>query len=150
MVEPLFARGAPKAANASLQPELSHARAQAGGDQFGRERRLRKPVEFQRVLKGGTRVGGRYFRFVARVGESPDGRLGLAIAKRSLKRAVDRNLAKRTLRESYRQQSHDTVAQLDIVVMANPSVRGAPPAALRAELDRQWIKVRRKCVGSSP
>ena len=124
------------------------ARARADREHFGRDRRLLKPAEFQRVLRGGVRVGGHYFRLVGRVSEDANGRLGLAIAKRSLKRAVDRNAAKRTLRESFRRQQAAVVGHLDVVAMANPSVRGAPPAALRSELERQWKRLRQKCVVS--
>lgn len=108
-------------------------------------RRLRKPAEFKRVLNTGVRIGGPYFRLVACAGDSECGRLGLAIAKRSLKRAVDRNRAKRVLRESYRCQEIDSVARLDVVVMANPSVRYATLSELRRDLDRQWRRLRQKC-----
>lgn len=119
-----------------------------GSDSFGRDRRLLKPTEFQHVLKRGVRVGGTFFRVIAVNSAHTRGRLGLAIAKRSLKRAVDRNLAKRVIRESFRQQEGVVVAGLDVVVMANPGVRGAPLAALRADIDRQLKRVRRKCDAS--
>lgn len=127
---------------------MPEACPRADGECFSRKRRLLKPVEFQRVLRGGSRVGGQYFRLIALKSDEPDGRLGLAIAKRSLKRAVDRNAAKRAIRESFRRQPESVVKNLDFVAMANASVRGASPAALRNELDRQWKQVRRKCAGS--
>ncbi len=121
--------------------------AQSGveGSVFGRDRRLLTPREFQHVLKQGARAGGQFFRLIAVTGDHPKGRLGLAIAKRSLKRAVDRNRAKRVIRESFRQQEASVVGDLDVVVMANPGVRSASLDELRADLARQWKRVRQRC-----
>lgn len=140
-----------KVASASRRPEPLTQAALHGSAAircFGRDRRLLKPAEFQRVLKKGARAGGAYFRVIAVRGEHPQGRLGLAIAKRSLKRAVDRNLAKRVIRESFRHQDAAVLGGLDVVVMANPGVRSASLAALRDDIDRQLNRIRRKCDAS--
>ena len=68
------------------------------------------------------------------------GRLGMAIAKKNLKRAVDRNLVKRVIRESYRLQQ-ETLAGIDIVVMSRRGLPLHDKQRLRASLDRHWKRV---------
>ncbi|ALA23474.1 ribonuclease P protein component [Piscirickettsia salmonis] len=48
-------------------------------------------------------------------------RLGLAVSKKHAKRAVSRNLIKRLIRESFRQQS-DQLPNIDCVVVTRPGV----------------------------
>ena len=65
------------------------------------------------------------------------GRLGMAVAKRHAKRAVDRNLLKRLLRESYRQHALSQ-RPVDLVVSLRASWAGGTSAAARKDL-RQHI-----------
>ena len=58
---------------------------------------------------------------MARASEAGEVRLGLIVAKRVLRRAVDRNRAKRVLRESFRRRAD--LPPLDVVVRV---VSGAP------------------------
>lgn len=64
-------------------------------------------------------------------------RLGLAVARRVLSRAVDRHRLKRQVRESFR---HDIerLSGLDIVVIANPGVEKMTPMRFKEMLSRQW------------
>lgn len=95
-------------------------------------------------------MGGKYFRLcgVIRDDKATMPRLGLTIAKRSVKRSVDRNRVKRLARESFRYQQKN-MHPVDVVVFANPSVVGADLADLRQHLDRQWLQLCRKCIRSS-
>ena len=76
------------------------------------------------------------------------GRLGLVISKRALRSAVHRNLAKRVIRESFRQSQH-RLQGLDVVVIVRGRGGGgaADPVLLRKELgevlDRVWCDVQR-------
>ncbi|MGB0864893.1 MAG: ribonuclease P protein component [Granulosicoccaceae bacterium] len=117
---------------------------------FTRQQRLLSPAQYKHVLSQGKRVSGKYFRMcgVVRTDGSVDARLGLTIAKRSAKKAVDRNRVKRLARESFRHQQAQLGA-IDVVVFANPSVVGADSADLRRHLDRQWHQLCRKCTPSS-
>ena len=67
-------------------------------------------------------------------------RLGLAIAKRQLKRAVWRNRAKRLIRESFRQAQHG-LAGMDIVVQARSGLEQVPNPTLLASLQRHWARL---------
>lgn len=66
---------------------------------------------------------------MARATDAANARLGLIVAKRVLRRAVDRNRAKRVIRESFRQRCD--LPQLDVVVRL---LVGGPP--LPAQADR--------------
>lgn len=95
-------------------------------------------------MKRGGRVRDELFNVFAIANNLPHGRLGLAVSKKVAPRAVDRNRLKRHARESFR--SHrETLAGLDVVVMANPGARRSPPPALRNSLDQHWERIVRQC-----
>lgn len=82
---------------------------------FGRARRLLLKKQFDHVLRGASeRVGRGPLRLAARDNDLEMARLGLIVAKRMLPRAVDRNRAKRVIRESFRQAG--SLPPMDIVV----------------------------------
>ncbi|MDE0659115.1 MAG: ribonuclease P protein component [Gammaproteobacteria bacterium] len=89
---------------------------------FGRARRLLRKKQFDDVLRrASVRTGRGPLRLAARDNELEMARLGLIVGKRMLPRAVDRNRAKRVIRESFRQAGG--LPAMDIVV------RVAVPAA---------------------
>ena len=89
---------------------------------FGRARRLLRKKQFDQVLRGASvRAGRGPLRLAARDNRLEMARLGLIVGKRMLPRAVDRNRAKRVIRESFRQAAG--LPAMDIVV------RVAVPAA---------------------
>ena len=82
---------------------------------LGRERRLGRPGEFDAVLQSpGVRLRRGPLWLGARPTDAEHARLGLIVGKRLLRRAVDRNRAKRLLRESFRQRAD--LPAMDIVV----------------------------------
>ena len=74
-------------------------------------------------------------------------RLGMAISRKSVRRAVKRNLIKRQLRESFRQHQA-IIGHFDIVVMARPGVDSLSRQELREQIDECWQKIAKKCVPS--
>ena len=69
-----------------------------------------------------------------RPSESPTARLGLIVAKRVLKRAVDRNRAKRIIRESFRRRLD--LPPVDVVVrLAMPTISAIDAERLFAALE---------------
>ena len=82
---------------------------------FGRARRLRRRNQFDDVLRNASvRVGRGSLRLAARDNNLETPRLGLIVGKRMLPLAVDRNRAKRVIRESFRQS--DGLPAMDVVV----------------------------------
>ena len=72
---------------------------------FARRYRLTKTDEFSSVFGFRKAIKSRHFLLHYRLraaDEAQHARLGLIIAKRFLKRAVDRNLVRRLIRESFR------------------------------------------------
>lgn len=74
-------------------------------------------------------------------------RLGLAVSKKNFKKAVDRNLIKRIIRESFRLQQ-EALSELDIVVMSRGTTNVANKAALHASLSRHWKQIIETCEQS--
>jgi len=77
---------------------------------------------------------------LARANQLARARLGLAIAKKQLRRAVARNRIKRVVRESFRCRQ-SALAGLDIVVMARPGLADIPTRELFEALERHWRKL---------
>ena len=69
-------------------------------------------------------------------------RLGLAVAKKRARRAVDRNRIKRVARESFRHRRASLGAR-HVVVMNRDGASSADAVALRASIDALWEKVER-------
>ena len=76
---------------------------------------------------------------------NPDGqsRLGLAIAKRVLPRAVDRNRVKRLVRESFRHRRQDLPA-VDVIVHIRGKKQQGVPASFESCLDEVWRRLAKR------
>jgi len=70
----------------------------------------------------------------------PSARLGLALSKRQLKRAVDRNRIKRLIREVFRHR-RNRLKGIDLVIMAGPAVLKANNNDLAKSLGSQLDKI---------
>jgi ribonuclease P protein component len=99
---------------------------------IGPRRRLRTAAEFDAVFKCGARFGGRLFLLVVAPNRVRVDRLGLAVSRR-VGGAVERNRARRLLRESFRRTERRGAGGLDLVVVAQRDLvcRG------QAEVDRE-------------
>ncbi len=74
-------------------------------------------------------------------------RLGLAISKRQIRNAIDRNRIKRLVRESFRLRQH-TLGGLDFVVMARSAALQADHETLRRSLQTHWDRLVKQCKPS--
>jgi ribonuclease P protein component len=93
---------------------------------FARPQRLLSPKAFDTVYRNGARASTIHFnvRWLASdvVAEDCKGRLGVTVAKRLLRRAVDRNAVKRVVREAYRK--HLVSNSVNDLVVGLSSVKG--------------------------
>ncbi|ASJ76892.1 ribonuclease P protein component [Granulosicoccus antarcticus] len=108
---------------------------------FTRSARLLTAGDYSEVFKQNKRYSDNYWTILVRRDDLRSPRLGLAIAKKRAKRAVDRNKIKRVAREAFRYQQ-STLAGLEMVVMNRDAATKASTADLRASIDALFLKMR--------
>ncbi|MES9900474.1 MAG: ribonuclease P protein component [Sedimenticola sp.] len=106
-----------------------------GGAGFDRTLRLLTPAEFKQVFQRSERCSDRYFTILYRPNALAHPRLGMAIAKKNLKRAVDRNLVKRLVREEFR-LNRSGLSGFDLVVMCKRGLPTSNKTLLKSSLER--------------
>jgi len=106
--------------------------------------RLLRPVEFKRVFSAAERYRAGPLTLLASSNGLEHPRLGLAISKKSDKRAVQRNRIKRLVRESFRLHQA-VIGAYDIVVMAKPGIATSSAPELRKALERVWRRMADSC-----
>lgn len=89
------------------------------------------------------RSSDRFFTVLVRDNALPHGRLGLAVSKKRIRRAVARNRVKRLVRESFRHHA-GWLCGLDVVVMARQD-SAASTCELRRSLEAHWLRLGSKC-----
>ena len=70
-------------------------------------------------------------------------RLGLVVAKKNLKRAVDRNRFKRVVRESFRLNQHQ-LEGLECVVLSRRGALNMDSPTLKKVVDQTWQRILKK------
>jgi ribonuclease P protein component len=83
------------------QPAVMTDTSSAVARRFSREHRVRRRTEFQQVFEQGTRHHGRFLTLLVLPNGRAAARLGI-VASRKLGDAVQRNRAKRLIREMFR------------------------------------------------
>jgi len=108
---------------------------------------LSSACAYDAVFADNRRLADRYWTVLVRrdaplasVGRA---RLGLAIAKKRARRAVDRNRIKRVARESFRHVQSDLGGR-HVVVMNRDAAATAKSRELRTSLDALWSKLLRQ------
>lgn len=108
---------------------------------FAPEHRLLTPAQFKNVFDGATcKASGPNLLLLSRHNDQTHARLGLVIAKKNVRRAVDRNRVKRIARESFRHHRAD-LDNLDIVVLARKGLGELDNAALHALFQDMWRRL---------
>ena len=111
---------------------------------FPKQFRLGKPSEFKNVFANPVKSSDQYFTVLAVNNRLPHPRLGLAITKKNIKKAVARNRIKRTTRESFRLHRQQLL-NIDIVVLARSDAANATLFLLRKSLERHWLRLVDRC-----
>ena len=110
---------------------------------YSRELRLLTPANFKTVFKQPLRAGSPQLTILACPNNLGHPRLGLAIPKKQLKLAVDRNQVKRVLRENFRLSQHNLLA-LDYVIIAKGGIGKLDNNELNILTNRLWKKIARR------
>ncbi|HVR71062.1 MAG TPA: ribonuclease P protein component [Vicinamibacteria bacterium] len=101
--------------------------------------RLLSGADYRRVLRRGSRVDGPLLSLVACDNDLGYDRLGLA-ASRKLGGAVERNRAKRLLREAFRRHKRRSARGEDVVALPRPPLT----ARSQGEVDREYADLLRR------
>jgi ribonuclease P protein component len=116
-----------------------------GGGRFRPRERLLTGAEFRNVFRRGVRLDGPLFALVAAVNQRGYNRLGLA-ASRKLGGAVDRNRAKRLLREAFRLNPGNGRDPFDLVLIPKREIL---ERSLR-EVEREYRERLRRLFSRRP
>ena len=100
------------------EPKPAEVADAPSGAGFAPNRRIRRRSEFSTVFDRGTRVHGRFYTFLLLSNTLERPRLGI-VASRKIGGAVQRNRAKRLIREMFRAQvgGSGTIRGFDLVVI---------------------------------
>jgi ribonuclease P protein component len=108
---------------------------------FTKQHRLSGRSDFENVMKAPLhRLGTDVFLLLAQANALTHGRLGLIVAKKSVKRATRRNWVKRQCREYFRCQQHK-IGHFDIVILARKGIADLSHDELAQRLDVVWKKL---------
>lgn len=115
---------------------------------FPKSLRLLHSGDFQLVFANPPfRASHQHLLMLARPNDLPRARLGLVIAKKHVRHAVQRNRMKRLIRESFRHRQQ-SLRGLDVIVLARKGMDSLDNRQLRAQLEPQWQRVVRKYAQS--
>jgi ribonuclease P protein component len=115
---------------------------------FPPQLRLKKPAEYKKVFAKPVKSSDTYFTLLAIKNDFDHPRLGLAIAKKNIRKAVHRNVIKRAVRENFRIQQQ-SLGNIDIVVLARREAVDAPLELLRKSLEKHWLRLVSRCASCS-
>lgn len=127
-------------------PELQ---ADLARQNFSKLFRLLSPKDFQTVFADAEKFANRHWTFIVRPNQKTYPRIGLAIAKKQLPRAVWRNRIKRLARESFRQHKK-ALSGYDIVVLSRRGMEQVDNQTLTRSFEHLIRKIRKSGLKDKP
>lgn len=121
----------------AYQLNLPYIKGEHDLAKFRRAMRMNSPRDFSRVFRLGQRIGGGGLTVITIENKVGYPRLGLAVAKKHLKLASQRNRLKRVIRESFR-CNQSALNGIDIVVLSRADVARRNSAQIKSALERHW------------
>ena len=116
---------------------------------FGKARRLLNASDYSRVFDGAeARASHKHLLLLATTNNRPGHRLGLVIAKKNVRLAVQRNRVKRVAREVFRHLP-DSEPALDVILLARRGLDQLDNDELSTILQQQWQKLIRHAAKPS-
>ncbi|MCB1857492.1 MAG: ribonuclease P protein component [Gammaproteobacteria bacterium] len=110
---------------------------------FPKSRKLLTKHSYNRVFDRPNKSVDSCFTVLWKTNESDRGRLGLAISKKVVKRAVDRNHLKRLVREGFRYHQHCLMG-VDIVVLARHGLPLGSNGTITDSLTGHWRRIAKR------
>lgn len=124
-----------------MKPEQGHSvsgRSQ-GGLRIRVSQRLRRGGDFDRLFQEGQSQAGRMLVMRAAAGRGTHHRCGVIASKKVFRRAVDRNRAKRLMREAFRlEQANLPSSPVDMVILGRYPLLSADIHGVRKEWRYLW------------
>jgi len=115
---------------------------------FRPEQRIRNSAGFQAVFDSpACKVAQPQFLVLVRANDQAKSRLGLVLARKKVRHAVERNRIKRMVRNSFRLHQYDLPA-VDIVFIARQGIDHLANPELAKALNRAWQQVVRRYQAS--
>lgn len=118
------------------------------GSGYSKALRLLTPADFKQVFDAAAlRVSSKELLILARFNRVDHPRLGLVIAKKNVRKAVQRNRIKRLIRESFRLRQAALAVNahgIDAIVLARGGLDRLDNPALHELLDQLWRQLQRK------
>jgi ribonuclease P protein component len=106
--------------------------------------RLLTVRDYDRVFQHPQKSSGKALTVLARQSGHELARLGLAIPRKQIRRAVERNRIKRLIRESFRR--HQVLLRgLDVVVIGRSDLSKKNAQGVFACLEKHWRQVSERC-----
>lgn len=105
---------------------------------FTKTQRLLTKSSYDRVFSQAKKLTTPEFILLYRENALGYSRLGLAISKKSLAKAHDRNRIKRLIRESFRQTQ---LPNIDLVILAKSGIKDVSNAIISTNLGNLWLKL---------
>ena len=117
---------------------------------FGKAKRLLNAKDYGRVFDSpDARASHQYVLLLAKINDRPGHRLGLVIAKKNVRLAVQRNRIKRVAREFFRTLPRSE-PPMDVVLLSRQGLSQLDNAALSSILQQQWQKLVRQSADTMP
>lgn len=111
---------------------------------FPKAVRLLTASEYRQVFQDvQVRVSSQNFLILAKDQKKDYPRIGIIVAKKNVKLAVQRNRIKRLLRETFRNE-RALLPKIDIIVLTKKGVHEVENSVMLTELDYLWRKLKRK------
>jgi len=115
---------------------------------FPRQVRLLTAGDFSRVFeRADAKAQTSQLLILARRNDLGFARMGLVVAKKHAKRAVDRNQIKRIVRESFRHHQSE-LENFDCVVLSRGGAKNLDKLKLRHMVDQLWTRLGQKSNGN--
>lgn len=130
-----------------VQPDPGAREVTGAPTGLPRSARIREAQAYQQVFRDPLKLSGKHFVIYARSNAYGHARLGLAIAKKAVKKAADRNRLKRVSRESFRRRRTE-LPPYDLIVTARRDIEMVPNRELFSSLDELWSKLISRCARS--
>jgi len=105
---------------------------------FSKDKRLLNKAAFDRVFSNANKIVTSEFVILHQENIVGHARLGLALSKKKIAKACQRNRFRRVLRESFRMH---ILPAVDIICLARHSLKGVDNSAVYNHLEQAWDKL---------